>query len=82
MSQPPGADLRTYGGGVGAKYDVDDLVGASEIADRLGLASSSVVRDWRRRHADFPAPVLVLRMGPVWSWPEVRTWARNTGRSS
>lgn len=65
---------------MGAKYDVDHLVGASEIADRLGLASSSVVRDWRRRHGDFPPPVLVLRMGPIWWWPQVEEWLISSGR--
>ena len=67
-------------GAVGEPVDVDDLVGAAEIAERLGLASSSVVRDWRRRYADFPSPVLTLRMGPVWHWPDVASWATETGR--
>lgn len=67
---------------MGAAYDIDDLVGAAEIAERLGLTSSSVVRDWKRRHADFPTPVLVLRMGPIWHWPAVQAWARATGRST
>lgn len=66
---------------VGKSVDVDDLVGAAEIAERLGLASSSVVRDWRRRYADFPTPVLTLRMGPVWRWPDVEAWATATGRA-
>jgi hypothetical protein len=65
---------------MGSSYDIDDLVGAAEIAERLGLTSSSVVRDWRRRHPAFPAPVLVLRMGPVWHWPAVEAWAAATGR--
>jgi hypothetical protein len=65
---------------VGEPVDVDDLVGSAEIAERLGLASSSVVRDWRRRYADFPPPVLTLRMGPVWHWPDVAAWATETGR--
>ena len=67
-------------GAVGEPVEVDDLVGAAEIAERLGLASSSVVRDWRRRYADFPSPVLTLRMGPVWHWPDVAAWATETGR--
>jgi hypothetical protein len=65
---------------VGARIDADDLVGAAEIAERLGLASTSVVRDWRLRHADFPAPVRRLRMGSVWRWSDVERWARATGR--
>ena len=46
-----------------AGYDLGDLVGASEIAERLGLTSSSVIRDWKRRHPDFPAPVLETEDG-------------------
>ncbi len=60
--------------------DLDDLVGAAEIAERLGLATSSVVYDWRRRHVDFPEPVRSLRMGSLWSWSAVEAWARATNR--
>lgn len=70
----------TYGVCVGRKLDVDQLVGAAEIADRLGVKLAQTVRDWRRRHADFPAPVRSLTMGSMWYWPEVEQWARRTGR--
>lgn len=59
---------------------MDQLVGAAEIAQRLGVARPQVVHDWRRRHADFPAPVVKLRQAMVWNWPEVERWARRTGR--
>jgi len=59
--------------------DVDQLVGAAEIAQRLGLAQRTV-HDWRRRHADFPAPVAELTAALVWNWPDVERWARKTGR--
>jgi len=65
---------------VGTAYELDDLVGAAEIADRLGLSSTSVIHDWRRRHPEFPAPVKVLRMGLLWSWPSIEAWANATGR--
>lgn len=65
---------------MGAPVDPDELVGAAEIAARLGLASTSVIHDWRRRHADFPEPVRVLSMGVLWTWPEIERWARATGR--
>jgi hypothetical protein len=61
------------------RYDTKDLVGVAEIADLLGVGTS-VVHDWRRRHQDFPQPVLRLRMGLIWAWPEVRSWASKTGR--
>lgn len=56
------------------------LVGAAEIAERLGAGRTSVVHDWRRRHADFPNPVASLSMGHVWFWPDVEQWAKTTGR--
>ena len=65
---------------MGRKVDVDQLVGASEIAKRLGLSSAQAVHNWRTRHADFPGPVATLDMGLVWSWPDVEEWARRTGR--
>ena len=55
---------------------MDDLVGASEIAARLGKAQSHIVHEWRRRHDDFPAPVATLTQGMVWAWPDVESWYR------
>jgi len=65
---------------MGRRVDVTNLVGASEIANRLGLARGQVVHEWRRRHADFPEPVARLRQAMVWYWPDVEAWARATGR--
>jgi predicted DNA-binding transcriptional regulator AlpA len=64
---------------VSKRYETADLVGVAEIADRLGLGTS-VMHDWRRRHPEFPEPVLRLKMGLVWSWSEVAAWAKQTGR--
>jgi hypothetical protein len=57
-----------------------ELVGASEIAERLGLAQSESVHVWLRRYGDFPEPVARLSMGFVWRWDEVTAWAKTTGR--
>lgn len=65
---------------VGRKIDADDLVGAAEIAKRLGVRKGSVVSDWRQRHRDFPEPVARLAMGHIWYWPDVEAWARRSGR--
>jgi predicted DNA-binding transcriptional regulator AlpA len=65
---------------MGRRIDVDNLVGVTEIATRLGASSAARVHDWRRRYADFPKPVTQLAMGLVWSWPEVERWAKQTGR--
>lgn len=61
---------------------MDQLVGVTEIAQRLELKSAQRVHDWRNRYADFPQPVARLAMGLVWNWPEVERWARATGRLS
>lgn len=65
---------------MGRSLDVDKLVGAAEIAKRLGVARPQVVYGWRTRHEDFPKPVLRLSIGQVWYWPEVQRWAEATGR--
>ncbi len=65
---------------MGRKVDVDRLVGAGEIAQRLGVGRTSVVHDWRRRHDDFPEPVKEFQMGLLWNWPDVEKWAKRTGR--
>lgn len=58
----------------------DDLVGAAEIAERLGLAQVQTVHSWRRRYDDFPAPIAQLRQALIWDWRDVDGWARRTGR--
>jgi len=59
---------------------VNDLVGAAEIAERLGLAHPQSVHTLRRRHPDFPPPLAKLAQALVWSWRDVERWARATGR--
>lgn len=59
---------------------MDQLVGAAEIADRLGLSHAQSVHNLRRRHPAFPEPVATLRTAMVWAWPDVEAWARATGR--
>lgn len=59
---------------------MDQLVGAEEIAERLGLARYQRVHELRRRNPDFPAPVKTLKRAMVWAWPDVERWARRTGR--
>jgi predicted DNA-binding transcriptional regulator AlpA len=65
---------------MGRKVDVDDLVGAHEIAQRLGVARPQVVHEWRRRHRDFPQPVATLKTALIWDWSDVMTWAQQTRR--
>jgi len=65
---------------VARKVDVSQLVGAAEIAERLGSKRTVYVHDLRRRHPDFPEPVTTLKAAMVWDWEEVAAWARATGR--
>jgi hypothetical protein len=60
--------------------DVDQLVGAEEIAERLGLKRYQHVHQIRRRDPTFPEPVVTLRRAMVWNWPDVERWARASGR--
>lgn len=64
---------------MGRKVDVDNLVGAQEIADLLGVGRTQVHK-WRERHGDFPQPVANITRTLVWYWPDVERWARSTGR--
>ncbi len=65
---------------MGRRIDVDHLVGAAEIAQRLGVKRPQVVHEWRRRYDVFPQPVATLQQAMVWNWPEVERWAKETGR--
>ncbi len=67
---------------MGKKVDADDLVGAHEIAQRLGVARPQVVHEWRRRHADFPEPIATLKTALIWDWREISLWAKSTGRQN
>jgi hypothetical protein len=60
--------------------DADDLVGAAEIAARMGVKSGSLVQDWVARYPDFPEPAARLARGHVWLWSEVEAWGRRTRR--
>lgn len=57
------------------------LGGLTEIAEMLGVATT-VVANWRTRHADFPAAVLSFACGDLWDLRSVRAWAddRQDGR--
>ena len=65
---------------MGRKVDVEDLVGAAEIATRLEVKRPQVVHEWRKRHSDFPEPVAILSNGLIWDWRDVARWASATGR--
>lgn len=69
---------------MGRKVDVDHLVGAREIAERLGFKFAQSVHHLRRTDATFPDPVYGtdgVRSAMVWYWPDLARWARSVGRA-
>lgn len=59
---------------------MNNIVGAAEIAERLGLSHAQTVHTYRRRYPDFPEPIANLRQALVWDWTDIEAWARTTGR--
>lgn len=56
------------------------LLGLAEIAEKYGVSKNSA-NAWTRRH-DFPAPMALLKMGPVWDDSAVTAWRRPGGGGS
>ena len=56
------------------------LVGAHEIAERLGITHSQTIHTLRKRHSDFPEPIATLKTALIWDWRDVERWAKATGR--
>ncbi len=71
---------------VGRRVDVDQLVVARTIAERLGFKRVQLVHYYYRSDDTFPRPVFTVSEGVggalVWYWPDVERWARRTGRLS
>jgi predicted DNA-binding transcriptional regulator AlpA len=65
---------------VGKKIDLDYLVGAAEIAQRLNVKRPHLIHDWRRRYPEFPKPIVELTGILLWDWREVERWAQDSGR--
>ncbi len=59
-----------------------ELVGASEVGQRLGVSRQRVHQ--LREHAAFPAPLVEVAMGPLWDARAIdafaRAWSRRPGR--
>ena len=51
----------------------ESLIGVFEIAE-LANVSPSAVANWRKRFSDFPAPIVELKSGPVYSENTVKLW--------
>lgn len=58
--------------------DSDDLAASGDLAEEHGVASSTIA--YWYQHADFPAPIVKLSTGPVWSRFAVREWVATRRR--
>lgn len=65
---------------MGKKVDVENLVGAYEIAKRLRLTNPHTVHVWRTRHTDFPKPVAKLKTAMIWDWNDVLNWMQKRNK--
>lgn len=62
------------------EVDTEDLVDARAVADLLGLnAGPKAVSVYRRRHDDFPEPVINLGVGRclLWRRQDIEEWAKD-----
>ena len=63
--------------------DVDHLVPARVIAERLRWKRVQLVHYYWRSDPNFPEPVVALteKIGGLrlWCWPEIEDWARGRG---
>ncbi|MDQ3176147.1 MAG: hypothetical protein M3Q72_01175 [Actinomycetota bacterium] len=57
------------------RVDLAELLDASEVAARLGLSHRNSVSVYRKRHADFPEPVVVKSRCLLWRRSDVEAWA-------
>lgn len=55
-----------------------DIVGIAEIAAYAGVGSPAVI-NWKTRYDDFPAPVKVLKAGPIYNMQEIKAWLEKRG---
>jgi hypothetical protein len=56
-----------------------DPVGVMEIAERLGVKRQTVAM-WKLRGL-LPEPKGVVSGQPAWDYPDVLSWAKQTGRA-
>ncbi len=52
------------------------LVGPADIATRLGV-SPTTVSAWKRRGL-LPEPEILVSGVPLWFWPDIERWAKET----
>lgn len=61
---------------MGRRVDVDELVDATTVAEILGLSARNAVSVYRKRHADFPDPVVERSRCVLWLRRDIEDWRR------
>ena len=54
-----------------------NIVGANEIAERLGMSFPNIIHAWRVRNIGFPEPTIIVSAGMLWEWNKVEEWYNN-----
>jgi glutathione-regulated potassium-efflux system ancillary protein KefG len=64
--------------------NTEDLIGAAEVAEILGLSHHNSVSTYLRRYGDFPRPVVDLSKSRIrlWDRQDVEAWNNRRGSSS
>ncbi|MDQ3351204.1 MAG: hypothetical protein M3501_04495 [Actinomycetota bacterium] len=57
------------------RVDLAELLDASEVAALLGLSHRNSVSVYRKRHADFPEPVVAKSRCLLWRRADVEAWS-------
>jgi predicted DNA-binding transcriptional regulator AlpA len=65
---------------MGRRVDIDDLIDAAGVALELGLSQRNSVYVYRRRHPDFPAPVITHGRCYMWHRGDIRRWIKGRKR--
>jgi len=55
------------------RWELNDLVGASDIADRYGVGRAAV-SNWIKRFEDFPTALTTVGGNRIYSRKQVHTW--------
>ncbi len=67
-----------YSSAVARLVDPNDLIDAHAVAELLGLSSRTSVSTYRKRHDDFPIPVVDMGVGRclLWVRSDIEAWAQ------
>ena len=70
--------------GVSPKVNTEDLIGAAEVAEILGLRHHNSVSTYLRRYDDFPRPVVDLSRSRIRLWlrADILNWQRRRATCS